>query len=187
MKIVFIGPPGAGKGTQCQFLAAHFAIPHIGTGEMLRRLQGAPAPLVHSKINRGHFAPDDFVLEMIGSRLVEPDCEPGYLLDGFPRTLVQAEAFDRSLEAQSQRVDHVIDLQVEPDELVRRLAERKRTGERSDDSAEFIRERFVIYADRTRPLLDYYDRQDLVRPVDGMGCPKEVFGNLLRAIGIDSG
>lgn len=187
MKIVFIGPPGAGKGTQCQFLAAHFAIPHIGTGEMLRRLQGAPAPWVHSKINRGHFAPDDFVLEMIGSRLSKPDCASGYLLDGFPRTLVQAEAFDRSLEAQSQRVDHVIHLQVEPDELVRRLAERKRTGERSDDSAEFIRERFGIYADRTRPLLDYYDRQDLVRPVDGMGCPREVFGNLRRAIGIGSG
>jgi len=186
MKIVFIGPPGAGKGTQCQFLSEHFGIPHIGTGEMLRQLRGGPAPLVHSQINRGHFAPDDFVLKMIGCRLAEPDCAPGYLLDGFPRTLVQAEAFDRSLQDQTQRLDHVIHLQVEPDELVGRLAQRQRTGERSDDSAEFIRERFVIYADRTRPLLDHYDRQELVRPVDGMGGPREVFGNLLRAIQTDS-
>lgn len=184
MKIVFIGPPGAGKGTQCQRLATRLNVPHISTGEMLRQLEGAPAPMVHSKIDRGQFAPDDFVLELMESRLVEPDCMRGYLLDGFPRTLVQARAFDQALHSHGSQLNHAIHLIVEPDELVRRLAERQRTGERSDDSVEFIRERFELYANRTRPLLDYYAAQGVLRKVDGMSDSDRVFGNLLGVLGL---
>lgn len=186
MRMIFIGPPGAGKGTQCRRLAEHFDVPHISTGEMLRRLVGEPAPQVHSKIDRGRFAPDEFVLKLVASRLAEPDCQHGYLLDGFPRTLVQAEAFDGSLQSQQVRLQHVIHLVVEPDELIRRLADRQRTGERSDDSPEFIRERFELYATRTQPLLEYYRAQQLLRRVDGMSGVEQVFGNVLESIGRSS-
>lgn len=184
MKIVFIGPPGSGKGTQCDLLSDRLSIPHISTGEMLRDLQGEDAIMVRAEIDRGRFAPDDFILKMVGERLAKDDCRDGYLLDGFPRTLVQAKAFDVVFTASGLSLDHVIHMSVEPDELVRRLAERQRTGERADDSAEFIRERFLIYAERTRPLLEYYESQKLVRPVDGMDSPANVFDNICQAIGL---
>ena len=120
----------------------------------------------------------------MGERLTQDDCQRGYLLDGFPRTLVQAKAFDVTLAESGHALDHVIHMSVEPDELVRRLGERQRTGDRSDDSAEFIRERFQIYAERTRPLLQHYESQVLVRPVDGMDTPKNVFKNVCRAVGL---
>jgi adenylate kinase len=184
MKVVFIGPPGSGKGTQCDLLSKRLSVPHISTGEMLRNLQGEDAAMVRERIDRGHFAPDDFILQMVSKRLTEEDCLIGYLLDGFPRTLVQAKAFDHTFTTSGQSLDHVIHMSVEPEELIRRLAERKQTGERIDDSAEFIRERFLIYAERTQPLLDHYESQSLVRPVDGMDTPENVFQNICRAVNV---
>ncbi|WP_283431944.1 adenylate kinase [Neorhodopirellula lusitana] len=181
MKIVFIGPPGAGKGTQCKMLSGKLKIPHISTGEMLRNLGGESAQMVHSRIDRGHFAPDDFMLPLMKDRLSQPDCDSGYLLDGFPRTMVQAEAFDASLSAADHQLEHVVHLEVDPEELVARLAFRQRTGERLDDSAEFIRERFQIYAERTAPLLSFYRDQGLVRDINGTQSAEDVFAEVLAA------
>ncbi|MCM2371144.1 adenylate kinase [Aporhodopirellula aestuarii] len=182
MKIVFIGPPGAGKGTQCSLLSAHLGIPHISTGEMLRSLDNESGEAIRLRIDRGHFAPDEFILEMVAERLAQDDCRGGFLLDGFPRTLVQAKAFDESLERQSQTLDHVVHLVVDANELVRRLMERSRSGERSDDSAEFIHERFRIYEERTAPLLEYYGARGQVRTVDAMSTPECVFERICAAI-----
>lgn len=180
MKIVFIGPPGAGKGTQCARLSVHLGIPHISTGEMLRSLDSEQGQHIHARIDRGHFAPDDFILPMIAERLSADDCRDGYLLDGFPRTLVQAQAFDGVLQACGQHLDHVIHLVVDVGELVQRLLKRSKSGQRSDDSPEFIQERFEIYEERTAPLLAHYEQQGLVRAVDGMQCEADVFVAVCR-------
>lgn len=175
MRIVFIGAPGSGKGTQCERLSIELGVPHISTGEMLRSLDSQAGYDIHSRIDRGHFAPDDFIMQMIVERLQADDCCNGYLLDGFPRTLVQAHAFDAVLQQRSQRLDLVIHLVVDAEELFRRLTKRSQSGQRSDDSREFIHERFNIYEDRTAPLLAHYERQNLVRVVDGMQTEEDVF------------
>lgn len=180
MKIVFIGAPGSGKGTQCERLSAHYGIPHISTGEMLRSLDRGKGRDIHAAIDRGHFAPDEFIMQMIAERLGADDCRGGYLLDGFPRTLVQAQAFDCVLRKCSQQLDHVIYLVVEIGELARRLAGRARSGQRPDDSPECIQERIEIYEQRTAPLLDHYERQNLVRTVDGMQSVDEVFRTICQ-------
>lgn len=166
VRIVFIGPPGAGKGTQCELLSKALKVPHIGTGGMLRALEPESGEQIHLRIDRGHFAPDDFVLQMVAERLAQPDSRTGYLLDGFPRTQVQASAFDKQLVAASLKLDHVLHLQVSADVLIERLRKRGETENRADDSEEFIRERFRIYEDRTAPLLDHYRCQGLVRDID---------------------
>jgi adenylate kinase len=166
VRIVFIGPPGAGKGTQCELLSKALKVPHIGTGGMLRALESDCGEQIHLRIDRGHFAPDEFVLQMVAKRLSEPDSQSGYLLDGFPRTLVQASAFDEQLVADAMRLDHVLHLQVSADVLIDRLRKRGERENRADDAEEFIRERFRIYESRTAPLLDHYRRQGLVRDID---------------------
>lgn len=175
MKIVFIGAPGSGKGTQCGRLSIKLGVPHVSTGEMLRSLDSETGQHIHSRIDRGHFAPDEFIMPMMIERLQAEDCGSGYLLDGFPRTLVQAHAFDAVLQNSSQRLDLVIHLVVGVDELVQRLLKRSQSGQRSDDSPEFIRERFEIYEERTAPLLAHYEQQNLVRAVDGMQAEDDVF------------
>jgi adenylate kinase len=182
VKIVFIGPPGSGKGTQCARLSAHYGIPHISTGEMLRSLDSESGGEIHGRIDRGHFAPDDFILQMVSARLAQPDCQRGYLLDGFPRTLVQAQAFDAALEQVASRLDHVIHLQVSAKELIRRLAQRSLESARRDDSPEFINERFRIYEQRTAPLLAYYKTQNLVCPINGMQNEADVFAEICRRL-----
>ncbi|TWT73923.1 adenylate kinase [Allorhodopirellula solitaria] len=176
--MVFIGPPGSGKGTQCERLSNHFGVPHISTGEMLRSLDSETGHAIHSSIDRGHFAPDDFIMQMIAQRLLADDCQRGYLLDGFPRTLVQAQAFDAILHQCSQQLDHVIHLVVDVAELVQRLTKRSQCGHRSDDSPEFIHERFELYEERTAPLLAHYEQQSLVRSVDGMRSEDAVFATI---------
>jgi|TARA_R110002072_G_scaffold100030_1_gene220134 adenylate kinase len=166
VRIVFIGPPGAGKGTQCELLSKALKVPHIGTGGMLRALESDSGEAIHLRIDRGHFAPDEFVLQMVAERLAQPDSRTGYLLDGFPRTQVQASAFDKQLVAASLKLDHVLHLQVSADVLIERLRKRGETEKRADDAEEFIRERFRIYEDRTAPLLDHYRCQGLVRDID---------------------
>jgi adenylate kinase len=166
VRIVFIGPPGAGKGTQCELLSKALKVPHIGTGGMLRALESDSGEAIHLLIDRGHFAPDEFVLQMVAERLSQPDSRTGYLLDGFPRTQVQASAFDKQLVAASLKLDHVLHLQVSADVLIERLRKRGETEKRADDAEEFIRERFRIYEDRTAPLLDHYRCQGLVRDID---------------------
>lgn len=163
-------------------LSSHLKIPHISTGEMLRALDPETGEAIHQKIGRGGFAPDRYILAMVSKRLSQADCQRGYLLDGFPRTLFQASAFDSALGLQSERLDHVIHMVVSADELVRRLIERGRRGERTDDSVDYIHERIRIYEERTAPLLCHYSTMNLVRTVDGMSSQKTVFERVRDAI-----
>jgi len=163
-------------------LSSHLGVPHISTGEMLRALDSDTGEAIHERIQRGHFAPDEYILKMVEDRLAQPDCEPGYLLDGFPRTLVQASAFEEAMPLYSQRLDHVIHMVVSAEELIRRLSERARSGERVDDSVEFIQDRFRIYEQRTAPVLKYYEERGLVREVDGMSAQQTVLERICRAI-----
>ena len=180
MRIVFIGPPGAGKGTQAQKIVERYMIAHLSTGDMLRAARDAKTPLglkADEYMSRGELVPDDIIIDLIRERLQSADCRRGYLLDGFPRTIAQAEALDGMLASQNTPLDVVLELQVPEEELFRRLAGRGR----ADDKPEVIRQRLVAYRTQTEPLLDYYRRKNLLRTVDGLGTVDEIFDRI-RAI-----
>lgn len=184
MRIVFIGPPGAGKGTQCKLLTERLGIPHLSTGEMLRgtRDDTALGKLVASYIDVGRLAPDYLVMPIVTKRLSEPGCESGYLFDGFPRTVNQAELLDRFLTENQQRLDLVLNLVVEKAELVTRLLHRATIEHRNDDNEAAISARLEVFQSQTAPVLDHYRKQQIVATVDGMLAPDEVFAQILAQV-----
>jgi len=181
MRIILIGPPGAGKGTQCQRLIELLKVPHLSTGEMLRDAvrRRTPAGIEATEyMETGQLVPDPIILGMVSRRLAEPDCRDGCLLDGFPRTLPQAEMLDDMLERQAMSVDGVIELAVPRDELVRRMLARKR----ADDDPEIFARRITSFEVQTAPLLDYYGRQGKLASVDGLGTAEEIFDRVQQAV-----
>jgi adenylate kinase len=181
MRIILIGPPGAGKGTQCQRLLEHLRVPHLSTGEMLRAAIKADTPegkQAREYMDHGQLVPDQLVLGMVTRRLEAPDCRAGCLLDGFPRTLAQAEMLDDLLERRAMTVDGVIELAVPRDELIRRMLARKR----ADDDPEIFSRRIASFETQTAPLLDYYGRQGKLASIDGLGSADQIFGRVKMAV-----
>jgi adenylate kinase len=175
VRIVFIGPPGAGKGTQAERLNVKYHMAHLSTGELLRRACEARTPLglrVQQYMSSGELVPDSIIIDVICERLEQADCRQGYLLDGIPRTIAQAHALDAMLAQRETPLDAVLELHVPDEELFERLAHRGR----ADDRPEVIRHRLDSYHQQTEPLLEHYRSKGLLRTIDGSGGLEEVFG-----------
>lgn len=181
MRVVFIGPPGAGKGTQSLRVAETLSLAHLSTGDILRtsRDAGDAIGLEAAKhFEAGRLVPDELVIKLVDERIASDDCEQGYLFDGFPRTLGQAEALDDLLNDRGTPLDAVIEFSIPQDELFKRLSERGR----EDDSEETVRERLRLYASSTEPLLGYYQGRGVLRRINALGSPEEVFDRVLTAL-----
>ena len=181
MRIVFIGPPGAGKGTQAARLSQDLGLPHLSTGDMLRQAIHDQTPLgqlADEYMSSGQLVPDAVVVKIAGERLEWPDCKQGFLFDGFPRTLAQAQSLDDCLENLGCALNVALEFRVPDAEIMQRLAKRSR----SDDRPEIIAERLRGYHRQTEPLLDYYRHKGLLRVVDGMGDTQLVFQRIHQAL-----
>jgi len=181
MKIVFIGAPGAGKGTQSERLVRLLGATHLSTGDMLREARERKTPVgleAQGYLAAGKLVPDSVVVDIIRERLRMPDCANGVIFDGFPRTAEQGQALDVLLAERGTPLDMVVELRVVDDEVMRRLTGRGR----SDDTPRLIVERLQSYWDQTRPLLDYYAHKGILESVDGQGGPDEVFARIEAAI-----
>lgn len=173
MRIVFIGPPGSGKGTQAEQLARRLGLVHLSTGEVLRQARDAGSPLGIEAANyfeTGRLVPDSLVLQIVADRLEKLDKGECVLFDGFPRTLSQAQALDELLASQGTPLDLVIEFQVGQDELLRRLSARGRV----DDDEVTVRRRLEVYEQETRPLVEYYSQRGVLKTVDAFGQVEEV-------------
>lgn len=183
--MVFIGPPGAGKGTQCRRLVELLEIPHLSTGEMLRAVKRQDTALsrwVASYIDAGKLAPDHLVMRIVAQKLQSEECTNGALFDGFPRTIIQAQLLDDYLTEQSQQLDLALELQVDEDALIERLLKRAQIDGRADDNYETIRERLRVFHTQTAPLTEYYDAQGKLERVNGMQSEEQVFEDIKQCV-----
>ena len=179
MRLILIGPPGAGKGTQAQRLVQRHGLVQLSTGDMLRAAVKAGSHVgkrAQAIMDRGDLVPDDIMVEIIADRLEEPDSTGGFILDGFPRTVAQAEALTRLLRQKGLKLDAVIEIAADEETLVSRIEKRAREtgGARADDTVETLRRRLKVYRDQTAPVADYYRREGALRTVDGMQSMDEV-------------
>jgi adenylate kinase len=191
VRIVLLGPPGAGKGTQAQIIAGELGVPAISTGDIFRaNVSGQTELGLKAKVymDAGDLVPDEVTVAMVKDRLAEPDAQVGYLLDGFPRTIAQGEQLRGSLEDLGQHLDRVLELVVEEEELVRRLSGRRMlvNGEwvqRDDDKPETVRHRLEVYREQTAPLSGFYETEGLLSRIDAIGTIEEVTARVMAALG----
>jgi adenylate kinase len=185
MRLLIMGPPGAGKGTQAKRIAEHYRIPAISTGDIFRAMKHADTPLarqVRAIMESGGYVSDEITNEIVQDRLAQGDCAPGFLLDGYPRTLQQVRTLDDYLAETERPLDAVISLLADIDEVVARLLKRAEIDGRSDDNEETIRVRMQVYAEQTEPLLDVYRSRGLLVEVDGLGPIDEVSERVFAAL-----
>lgn len=183
MRIIIFGPPGAGKGTQATLIKEEYNIPHLSTGEIFRTAIKNETELgkkVTSILDAGELVPDETVVELVEEELNKPKYDDGYILDGFPRTVPQAAAFDQILADNGNELTAFLLLEVPKEELVNRILSR---GEgRSDDTKEGVIRRLEVYREDTRPVKEHYEKQGLVEEIDGVGTIKEIFGRIKTAL-----
>lgn len=184
MRLILLGPPGAGKGTQAKRLVDRHGIVQLSTGDMLRAAVAAETPVglkAKDIMGRGDLVPDEIVIEIISQRIDEPDCARGFILDGFPRTVAQADALDHLLKEKGLALDVVVEIKVDEAILLSRIAQRASEtpgAVREDDTAETLKRRLAVYREQTAPLIDYYGRRGLLRTVDGMQSIDEVTADI---------
>jgi adenylate kinase len=213
MNIILLGPPGAGKGTQAKMLIDAYGIPQISTGDMLREAVKNQTPLgIEAKkyMDAGKLVTDEVVIGLVKERIARQDCADGFMLDGFPRTVPQAEKLDKVLTEMQKGIDHVVSIEVPNSELMGRLTGRRTCkacgqgfhmvfdppkaegvcdkcgGElyqRDDDNEETVSNRLKVYEDQTKPLIDYYQNKGLLRPIDGVGAIKDIFARIKAVLG----
>jgi adenylate kinase len=191
VRVVLLGPPGAGKGTQAQIIAGQLGVPAISTGDIFRANVSGQTELgqkAKTYMDAGDLVPDEITVAMVQDRLGEPDAEDGFLLDGFPRTIPQAEQLQAALADQGRALDRVLEMVVDEDELVRRLSGRRmlvdgKMVQRDDDKPETVRHRLEVYHRQTEPLSDWYDEQGLLARIDAIGAIEEVTERALKALG----
>ena len=213
MNIILLGPPGAGKGTQAKRLIDKYGIPQISTGDMLRAALKAGTPLgLEAKkfMDQGALVPDSVVIGLVKERIQESDCKKGYMLDGFPRNVSQAEALDKMLGELTMKIDHVVSIDVPAEELVGRLTGRrtcrgcgngfhvmfdppKKEGvcdkcggelyQRDDDNVATVTSRLQVYEGQTKPLIDYYTKQMILRGINGVGSMGDIFNRVTAVLG----
>ncbi|MCT4508678.1 MAG: adenylate kinase [Tepidibacter sp.] len=216
MKLILLGPPGAGKGTQASGIVKKYSIPHISTGDIFRKniKEGTELGLKAKEyMDKGLLVPDELVVEIVKDRLLEDDCKSGFLLDGFPRTVVQAQALDKVLTESNMNLDKVINIQVDKTVLVDRAVGRricKNCGatfhikynpskvdgkcdicqgdlyQRADDNEETVSKRIQVYLDQTEPLIDYYTNQGIINTIDGQQSIDKVFEDISLALGCEN-
>ncbi|MEM9530339.1 MAG: adenylate kinase [Pseudomonadota bacterium] len=185
MRIVLLGAPGSGKGTQAAILRDHFEIPHISTGDLLRAAVKAETELglkAKAVMAAGELVSDELVLGMLRERLAQPDVKNGFILDGFPRNLVQAEALDTLLAEIGQPVEEAVQIEVDPELIVERLARRAEEEGRADDTEETVRHRINVYEEQTAPVVGYYQDQEKLSQVYGVGTVEEVSQRILGVL-----
>jgi adenylate kinase len=185
--MLLVGPPGAGKGTQSVLLSTAFRIPAISTGDIFRANVRDETPLgVEAKgfMDRGEYVPDSLTNALVADRLAHDDCESGFLLDGYPRTLDQVRALDEVLAAQGNQLDVVVELTVNPDIVIDRIRGRSSEQGRTDDTEDVMRNRLELYARETAPLIQVYGARGILVSVDGIGLIDDVTGRIVDGLGL---
>jgi adenylate kinase len=185
MRVIFLGPPGSGKGTQAKLLARRLGVPAISTGDMLREAVRAGTPIgrrARAIMEAGELVPDDVVVDLVSERITAPDAGGGFLLDGFPRTIEQANALDRLLEGNGAVLDGVINLLVPENTLIERMLGRAAAEGRTDDRPETVAERLKVYGEKTAPLIEHYRARGILSDVDGSGEISQISDRIDRAL-----
>ena len=189
MRIVLLGAPGSGKGTQAALLVEQLGIPHISTGVLLRAAVAAGTDLgrkAKAVMDRGDLVSDDIMLGLIEERLRADDARKGFILDGYPRNLVQAEALDRLLERLGKPVDEALQIDVNQDQVVARIAGRSAQEGRADDSAEVVRKRMQVYSEQTAPVVGHYEAKGILTRILGEGSIDEVFQRIMGVLRVQA-